>query len=65
MKKSELSRAIQSEIQRHSVSTFMSKGHKIVQTGCPLCERHKQLMAIREQLRNWRERRDSNSRPPA
>jgi hypothetical protein len=40
MKKSELLRAIQSEIQRHNLSTFMSKEHKIVQTGCALCERH-------------------------
>jgi hypothetical protein len=40
VKKSELLRAIQNEIQRHNLSTFMSKEHKIVQTGCSLCERH-------------------------
>jgi hypothetical protein len=33
MKKSQLLRAIQNEIQRHNLSTFMSKEHKIVQTG--------------------------------
>ena len=33
MKKSDLLRAIQNEIQRHNLSTFMSKEHKIVQTG--------------------------------
>jgi hypothetical protein len=40
MKKSKLLKAIQDEIQRHSLSTFMSKEHKIVQTGCLLCQRH-------------------------
>ena len=40
MKKSALLKAIQDEIQRHNLSTFMSKEHKIVQTGCSLCERH-------------------------
>jgi hypothetical protein len=40
MKKSVLLKAIQDEIQRHNLSTFMSKEHKIVQTGCSLCERH-------------------------
>ena len=30
--------AIQNEIQRHNLSTFMSKEHKIVQTGCSVCE---------------------------
>jgi hypothetical protein len=33
MKKSELLSAIQNEIQRHDLSTFMSEKHKIVQTG--------------------------------
>jgi hypothetical protein len=40
VKTSELLLAIQNEIQRHNLSTFMSKEHKIVQTGCSLCERH-------------------------
>jgi hypothetical protein len=40
MKKSELLKAIQEEIRRHSLSTFMNREHKIVETGCPLCERH-------------------------
>jgi hypothetical protein len=40
MKKSELLRALQTEIQKHSLSTFMSAQHKIVQTGCPACEKH-------------------------
>jgi hypothetical protein len=34
MKKSALVKAIQDEIQWHNLSTFMSKEHKIVQTGC-------------------------------
>jgi hypothetical protein len=34
MKKSELLRALQIEIQKHNLSTYMSKEHKIVQTGC-------------------------------
>ena len=40
MKRVELLRAIQNEIRRHNLSTSMSKEHKIVQTGCALCERH-------------------------
>jgi len=40
MKKSELLRALQTEIQRHSLSTFMSAQHKIVETGCPACQKH-------------------------
>jgi hypothetical protein len=40
MKKSQLLNALENEIQRHNLSTFMSKEHKIVQTGCSLCERH-------------------------
>jgi hypothetical protein len=39
MKKSELLRTLQTEIQRHSLSTFMSGQLKIVQTGCPACEK--------------------------
>jgi hypothetical protein len=38
--KSELLSALQNEIQRHTLSTFMSAEHKIVQTGCSICERH-------------------------
>jgi len=40
MKKSELLSALQNEIQRHNLSTFMSEKDKILQTGCSLCERH-------------------------
>jgi hypothetical protein len=40
VKKSELLDAIQNEIQRHNLSTFMSKEHKIVQTGCSVCQRY-------------------------
>jgi hypothetical protein len=40
MKKSELLRAIQIEIQKHNLSTFMSEKHKIVQTGCSTCQKH-------------------------
>ena len=40
MKKSELLRAMQNEIQRHNSSTFMSEEHKIVQTGCSACQKH-------------------------
>src|ERR1700730_15168754 len=40
MKKSELLRALQTEIQRHSLSTFMNAEHKIVETGCPACQKH-------------------------
>jgi hypothetical protein len=40
MKKSELLSALQNEIQRHNLSTFMSAEHKIVQTGCSPCQKH-------------------------
>jgi hypothetical protein len=40
MKKSELLRALQTEIQRHNLSTFMSAEHKIVQTGGSTCQKH-------------------------
>jgi hypothetical protein len=40
VKKSELLSAIQNEIQRHNLSTFMSDKHKIVQTGCSTCQKH-------------------------
>jgi len=39
MKKSELLRALQTEIQRHNLSTFTSRD-KIVQTGCSACQKH-------------------------
>ena len=38
--KSELLRALQTEIQSHNLSTFMSEKHKIVQTGCSTCQKH-------------------------
>jgi len=40
MKKSDLLRALQTEIQKHNLSTYMSKEHKIVQTGCSACQKH-------------------------
>jgi hypothetical protein len=40
MKKSDLLRARQTEIQKHHLSTFMSTKHKIVQTGCSTCQKH-------------------------
>jgi hypothetical protein len=40
VKKSELLRALQTEIQKHDLSTFMSAEHKIVQTGCSACQKH-------------------------
>jgi hypothetical protein len=39
MKKSELLRILQTEIQKHNLSTFTS-GDKIVQTGCSACQKH-------------------------
>jgi hypothetical protein len=40
MKKSELLRALQSEIQKHNLSTFMDEKDKIVITGCTLRRKH-------------------------
>jgi hypothetical protein len=40
MRKSDLLRALQTEIQKHNLSTFMSDKHKIVQTGCSTCQNH-------------------------
>jgi hypothetical protein len=40
MKKSQLLNALENEIQRHNLSTFMSAGHEIVQTGCSTCQKH-------------------------
>jgi hypothetical protein len=39
VKKSQLLKAIQNEIQRHNLDTFMS-ADKIVQTGCSTCQKH-------------------------
>jgi zinc finger double-stranded RNA-binding protein len=39
MKKSELLRALQTEILRHDLDTFMNAQHKIVETGCPECQK--------------------------
>jgi Zinc-finger double-stranded RNA-binding len=40
MRKSELLGALQTEIQKHNLSTFMSEKHKIVETGCTACQKH-------------------------
>jgi hypothetical protein len=40
MKKSELLRALQAEIQNHNLSTFMDEEHKVVLTGCSFCRKH-------------------------
>ena len=40
MRKSELLRALQTEIQRHNLSTFTDEHDKIVITGCTLCRKH-------------------------
>jgi hypothetical protein len=40
MKKSELLRALQTEIGKHNLSTFMDEKDKIVITGCTLCRKH-------------------------
>jgi hypothetical protein len=40
MRKSKLLPALQTEIQKHNLSTFMSDKHKIVQTGCSICQKH-------------------------
>jgi hypothetical protein len=40
VKKSELLRALQTEIQKHNLSTFMNEQHKIVETGCSFCQKH-------------------------
>jgi hypothetical protein len=40
MKKSELLRALQTEIHKHNLSTFMSAEHKIVQTSFSICQKH-------------------------
>ena len=40
MKKSELLHALQSEIQKHNLSTFMHEQDKVVITGCSFCRKH-------------------------
>jgi hypothetical protein len=40
VKRSELLCALQLEIQQHSLSTFMKPEHKIVEPGCPACQKH-------------------------
>jgi hypothetical protein len=40
MKKSELLRALQTEIQKHNLSTFMGEKDKVVITGCSFCRKH-------------------------
>jgi hypothetical protein len=40
MKKSELLRALQTEIQKHNLSTFMDAKDKVVITGRTLCRKH-------------------------
>jgi hypothetical protein len=40
MKKSELLRALQFEIQKHNLSTFMDENDRIVITGCTFCRKH-------------------------
>jgi hypothetical protein len=40
MRKSALLRALQTEIQKHNLSTFMDEKEKIVITGCTLCRKH-------------------------
>ena len=40
VKKSELLRALQTEIQKHNLSTFMDQKDKVVITGCTLCRKH-------------------------
>jgi hypothetical protein len=40
VKKSELLRALQTEIQKHNLSTYMDEKDKIVMTGCSFCRRH-------------------------
>jgi hypothetical protein len=40
MKKYELLRTLQTEIQKHNLSTFMHEQHKVVITGCWFCRKH-------------------------
>jgi Fe-S oxidoreductase len=40
MKKTELLRALQTEIGKHSLSTFMDEKGKVVITGCTFCRKN-------------------------
>jgi hypothetical protein len=40
MRKSDLLRALQTEIQNHNLSTFMHEQHRVVITGCSFCRKH-------------------------
>jgi hypothetical protein len=40
VKKSELLHALQTEIQRHNLSTFMDEKHRVTTTGCSECRKH-------------------------
>jgi hypothetical protein len=40
MKKTELLRALQTEIGKHSLSTFMDEKDKVVITGCTFCQKY-------------------------
>jgi hypothetical protein len=40
MRKSELLRALQTEIRNHNLSTFTQEEHKVVLTGCSFCRKH-------------------------
>ena len=40
MRKSELLRALQTEIQKHTLSTFMDEQDKVVITGCTFYRKH-------------------------
>jgi hypothetical protein len=40
MRKSELLRVLQTEIQNHNLSTFVHEQHKVVMTGCSFCRKH-------------------------
>jgi hypothetical protein len=39
MRKAELLRALQTEIQKHNLSTYMHEKHKVVITGCAFCRK--------------------------
>jgi len=39
MKKSDLLHALQTEIRRHSLSTFMIAKDRVVVPGCPTCQK--------------------------
>jgi hypothetical protein len=39
VKKSELLKALRQEILRHDLDTLLNPEHKIVETGCPMCQK--------------------------